>query len=118
MSKRIWRRGIGSTAAVVVLLAAGACTRAPAGAKWAEDLCAGTTYGGCVEGVESAVRQGWKIFAICEYAKPDGAVVLLGTGTHAEGECSLGGVNSPSKVFRVINAQQDLPPGIFPSGSG
>ena len=95
------RVGVGFIAAVVALLTAG-CNATPAGTAYAEDICRGTTYSGCVQAVATAVSAGWKSFAICEYADGAGDVVLLDKATDAGQRCSAGGTIAPSIVFSVV----------------
>jgi hypothetical protein len=92
-----------STWTSIALLAcvASACA-SPVGTKFAEDMCAGATYGGCVDGVAKAVDAGWKLFAICEFANGGGDVVRLDKSADAGNKCSGGGRIVPSKVFSVV----------------
>jgi hypothetical protein len=96
------RIGCMTAAAVVVAALASGCN-APAGTRYAEDMCSGTTYSGCVAGVAAAVGAGWKLFAICEYANGEGDVVQLDTAGEADDRCSAGGTIAPSTVFAVVN---------------
>ena len=73
-------------------------------AAFARQVCAGTTYDNCVEGIVLVWEQApGSLVAICEYEDGLGDIVLIDSEDDADDECSAGGLISPSAVFGVVD---------------